>query len=849
MDVDLTNCEREEIHLLGHVQTFGCLLALSSDWLVVHASRNTQDHLGVKAEDMIGEPVRNFLTENAVHDIRGAIQTLVAKDAVARLFDTKVLRDNDQRFNIVLHRSGKITIVEIEPALPREEQTDSMSQVRNIIDRMNGTETIDRLCRTAAKFIQLFTGFDRVKVYRFAPDQSGEVIAEATKPGVDSFLGLRYPASDIPSQARTLYKRSLIRIISDVDDDVSPIIPEVNSDSEKVDLSLSTLRAVSPIHLEYLRNMGVKASMSISIMCHGKLWGLIACHHYKPLVLDYRVRSACELFGQMFSFVLTGLEDNRRNKDAEAARNLHDSMMRHFAEGSKIGSDFNFIVDGLAEIIDFDGAVGWIDGEFRQVGVTPTKDEIMTLVRFLNTTATSQVYATNSLYKVHPPAEDYIPRGAGVLALPVSRRPRDYILLFRSEVAKTVKWAGNPEKAVELGPNGARLTPRKSFETWKEVVYGQSEEWTTTELQSADTIRVTLLEVVLRMSDAANLERSRAQEKQELLIAELNHRVRNILNLIRGLVEQSKTDAVSIEEFTTNVSDRIQALARAHDQITRDNWSAASLRMLIRTEAKAYLGPKSERVRFHGVDAIVHPETYSTLALVIHELTSNSAKYGALADSRGKIDVTMTREEDDALTMTWVESDGPTVKPPKRRGFGSTVIERSVPFELGGDAEISFPMTGVRARLMIPSNHIADFVASEETGKDEAKPGLPAEGRQSELPDGTVLLVEDNMIIAMDGEKMLEDLGAKKVVTASSVAEAMRLVEEERIVFALLDLNLGIDNSIPVARALKEQGIPFAFATGYGDSAQLLEDFKGVPVLTKPYEKSLLGKTMQDIFS
>ncbi|MWV28243.1 HWE histidine kinase domain-containing protein [Aurantiacibacter rhizosphaerae] len=843
MKVDLTNCDREEIHLLGHVQTFGCLLAFSSDWLIVHASCNTDEILGVKAEEIIGTSALDVITESALHDIRGAVQTLNAMDATAHLFDVRVRANDDRRFNIALHRTGRNTIVEIEPALSQEKQKDSMSQVRNIIDRLNGVDDVDKLCKIAARFVGLLTGFDRVMVYRFAPDLSGQVIAEAANPGIDSFMGLRYPASDIPSQARELYRRSLIRIISDVNDKVSPIIPEANSENEKVDLSLSTLRAVSPIHLEYLRNMGVEASMSISIMVNGKLWGLFACHHYKPLVLDARVRSACDLFGQMFGYVLAALENRRKSNDMEAVRNLHDDLMRHFAEGAKVEDDVDFILEGLDEIVDFDGAVSWIDGKFRQVGNTPTKDEIMTLVRFLNTTATSQVYSTNCLHKVHPPAEDYIARGAGLLALPVSRKPRDYIMLFRGEVAKTVTWAGNPEKAIEYGPNGARLTPRKSFASWKETVYGQSEDWTAKEKEIAERIRVTLLEVVLLMSDAANAERTRAQEKQELLIAELNHRVRNILNLIRGLVEQSKTDAVSVDEFTTNVSDRIQALARAHDQITRGNWSAASLRELIRTEVTAYLGPKCDRVQFSGCDAIVLPETYSTLALVIHELASNSAKYGALADSRGKIDVTLTREDDDALTLTWVESDGPTVKPPTRRGFGSTVIERSIPFELGGEAEISFPMSGVRARLMIPEAHIEDFVEQEQSEPEKVGTPVPAKTSSSQL-SGTVLLVEDNMIIAMDSEKMLEDLGAQKVCTASSVAEAMRIIEEEDISMALLDLNLGVDNSLPVARTLKEKGIPFAFATGYGDSAQLLEDFSEYPVLTKPYEKALLGSTM-----
>lgn len=843
MSVDLTNCDREPIHLLGHVQSFGCLISLTPDWMVNRASQNVKDFLGVEAGELVGRPLRDHLPEDAVHHIRGAIQTLSTVDSIARLFDLELIEGDPARFNVALHRSNRSTIVEIERAASSEDRVDSLAQVRSAIDHLNACENVDRLCATAVRFVRLFTGFDRVMVYKFASDGTGEVVAEAARAGIDSFMGLRYPASDIPRQARELYKRSLIRIISDVNDNVSPILPELDADSDKVDLSLSTLRAVSPIHLEYLRNMGVAASMSISIIRDGKLWGLFACHHYEPRVLDYRVRCSSELFGQMFGFVLSHFENRERHADAESARTLHDRLMRQFANGADVVRDIDLIVDGLGELIDFDGAASWIDGNFRSVGTTPSEDEVMGIVRFLNTTASGQVYASSCLQKVHPPAADYSSRAAGILALPVSRSPRDYIMLFRSEVTKKVHWAGNPEKPVELGPNGVRLTPRKSFESWQQLLEGHSEDWSASELEVAETIRVSLLEVVLRMSDAANEERTRANEKQELLIAELNHRVRNVLNLIRGLVEQSKADAVGVAEFTANVTDRIQALARAHDQITRNNWSAASLHELIDTEMKAYLGEKSSRVILHGPDAIVQPDAFTTLALVFHELTSNSAKYGALADSRGRIDITCKPGQDGAMSVTWVESDGPAVKPPLRRGFGSTIIERSIPYELGGEAEISYPLSGVRARLLIPSPHIAELV-EEETADQAAVTAQAPETAGPQTLSGTILLVEDNMIIALDSEKFLADLGADKVLTASSVGEALRFIESEDVACAMLDLNLGTETSLPVAKVLKERGIPFAFATGYGDTAQLLEDYPEVEVLTKPYEKAMVAEVV-----
>lgn len=837
MEVDLTNCEREPIHQLGHVQSFGCLIALSPDWLVLHASANAEEHLGIAAQDMVGNPLRSYFSDMALHEIRTEIQTLSSPDAVGRCYDLQV-RDGDERhFHVAVHRSGQSIIVELEPVLEPGRRKDALPQVRGMVERLKTSRDVAELCKNAARFMKALCGFDRVMVYRFAPDDSGEVIAEATAPGMEPFLGLRYPASDIPKQARALYKRSPIRIISDVNDRVSPILPETGTSGEPVDLSLSTLRAVSPIHLEYLRNMGVAASMSVSIMDGDRLWGLFACHHDTPRKLDYAARSACDLFGQMFGFLLTQVTSRSALEEADRARDSHNALMRQLAEGGSIVDDFDVIVDELRRLIEFDGAIGWVDGEFCQFGVTPTREETMALVRFLNTTPTSSVYATDCLQRAYPPAADFVERAAGLMALPVSRSPRDYVILFRREVARTVTWAGNPEKPVEVGPNGVRLTPRKSFEAWTDTVSGHSAEWTAAERQVAEAIRITLLEVVLRLSDAANADRKRAQEKQELLVAELNHRVRNILNLIRGLVDQGKSDSSTVSEFTQVVGDRIHALARAHDLITSATWEAASLTGMIETEVAAYLGDKQHRVHLPDTDAIIHPDALSTLALVFHELTTNSAKYGALSDSSGSIEIGLEKQPDGGVIITWKERGGPVVKPPMRRGFGSTVIERSIPFELGGKADISFPLKGVEAEFYIPDRHVKGF---ESRVAQPAPAPSSAAAKPSASFGGTALLVEDNLIIAMDSEHFLMELGAQKVLTASTVRQALEFVTEESPDYAVLDVNLGTETSIQVAQDLAARGIPFAFATGYGEASGLLEQFADAPVLTKPYDKRAL---------
>ena len=295
-------------------------------------------------------------------------------------------------------------------------------------------------------------------------------------------------------------------------------------------------------------------------------------------------------------------ESDQERDDAGRARHLHDQLMAQMAEDAGITDNFDTIVSAIGSVIPFDGVIGWINGNFVSRGQTPTREEFEGLVRFLNTTGASSVYACRNLSEVHPAADDYAERAAGILLLPVSRSPRDYIVLFRKEIAQSVTWAGNPEKPVELGPNGIRLPPRKSFEAWRQIVRHQCAPWTQNEISAAEALRMTLLEVVLRMVAASDKERARAQERQEILIAELNHRVRNILGLIRGLITQSSKEEQSVSDFTEVIGGRIHALARAHDQITKENWAYASVGDLIATEISAYLGKGAERVQVTNSD-------------------------------------------------------------------------------------------------------------------------------------------------------------------------------------------------------------------------------------------------------
>ena len=832
--VDLSNCDREPIHQLGCIQSFGALIAVNADWFVALRSANLEAILGLEDEVEVGSRLSDTIAGTAFQNLRSATASLFDKDQVERLFGLD-LTGSGKLFDCAVHSSGNYTIIELEPHAAGDVSR-QIALLRPITARLEALEDTGKLLSEAARQLRASLDIDRVMVYKFHEDLSGEVVAEARRDDLEGFFGLRYPKSDIPAQARELYKRNRFRIISSVEEEPVAIQPGQTPEGEPLDLSMSTLRAVSPIHIEYLKNMGVGASLSISIVIGGKLWGLFACHHYSPKILPYSQRTSAELFSELFSLMLERALSRERSMLRDAGRVVHDRLMRDIAAGTPLVDTLPTLTPVIQQVIPHDGASVFVDDVYDSSGAAPNEEEFRAIAPTLNSAASSRVLASDAIAERIPPAERFADRAVGALVIPVSRTPRDYLILWRRGLTQTVTWAGNPEKPVEYGPNGARLTPRKSFAAWQESVEGRCSPWTEGEMQVAEGLRVTLLEIILRLTDDAMKERAKSQAKQELLIAELNHRVRNILNLIRGLISQSKREAVSVEDFSDIIGGRISSLAIAHDNITKGNWSAASLRELIESEARAYLSDKQDRVSVTGPEVMVVPEAYTVLALVIHEMVTNSAKYGSLSDSTGRLDIEIGRNADRSLQLGWRESGGPPVKAPSRRGFGSTIVERSIPFELEGEAEVDYKLSGLTASFRIPSRFIewgeASSSAKNSDGNNEEQRSSP-----ENVPE-TVLLVEDSMIIALDTEDCLKELGVTRVLTESTVPGALAALEKHAPDLAILDYNLGTENSEKVAQTLAERDIPFWLATGYGEMAERLDEIGAAGMLIKPYGRS-----------
>lgn len=843
--VDLTNCDREPIHILGAIQPIGFLIALTADWLIARASANTADFIGFAPEYLIGKPLGEVFEPRVIHDLRNRTAMLRGADSVERMFDCEIVK-GARCFDVAIHFSGGQIVIEAEPA--SSEHGDATGMVRSMITRLDQCADLESFYREGARQIRALIGFDRVMVYRFAQDGAGEVVAEAARAGIGRFLGLHYPASDIPAQARELYKRNLLRIITDVNAVPVPIVPQRDAAGNPLDLSLSVLRSVSPIHIEYLKNMGVEASMSISIIVDGKLWGLFACHHYAPRYPAFERRSVSELFAQMFSMRLESRERQATVDYERRARDISDQLLGAVASDETLLKDPDWLGDILMRAIPADGVGVWIAGGHAFSGTTPPLEDFRRIIRSLNSTAAGKVFATDHIAGIVPGAEGFASAAAGMLAIPISRSPRDYVVLFRSELVHSVRWAGDPHKPVAYGPNGPRLTPRESFAEWKELVEGHSRPFTPSERRVAETLRATLIEVVLRLADEASAERHQASARQEVLIAELNHRVRNILGVIRGLIRQSQPSEDSVKEFVQLVDGRIHALARAHNQITDDHWGPAPMRALIDAEAAAF-GDESERVISDGMPVLLNPQAYSTMALVVHELVTNSTKYGSLSVPNGQVRISWKRNDADDLVISWQESGGPPVQAPTRKGFGTTIIDRSVPYDLGGAARIDYHPTGVEAQFRIPGRHVsqAKSVAGPAIRYPRASPGHPQSAPHKMLAGLNVLLVEDSLIIALDAEDIATRLGAETVTTAATVEGALDAIDAHRPGVAMLDINLGDANSFPIADRLMNLGVPFVFATGYGEQALLPMDHRGRTVVQKPYTLENIARAMDEL--
>ncbi len=552
--IDLTRCDEEPIHIPGSIQGHGALVALSLPELtVLQLSRNVGSFLGLEPSAALGRPFEQLIGARECSEILAAIAH--QSPAVQHAFRQAI---GDRNLDVSVHRIGDVAIVEFEPAEPAT--SEAFTAFRTALVLLQRSTSLEDLWAAAAEQLRAMTGFDRVMVYRFEDDGHGQVVAEAKAEEMSPYLGQHYPSSDIPRQARRLYLLNWIRVIPDVEYTPVPLVSAPGH--APLDLSLASLRSVSPVHLEYLRNMEVAASMSVSLVCGGRLWGLLACHHRRPLIVPFGVRAACEVLGRLLSLQIEALSGIEVRAERERLRERAEALgaaMHEAKEGWKSGL---LLRDGeMLSIVGASGAAISEDGLISTIGTTPSRDDIAALVEWLNQRDTA-CFETHMLATVYPPARRYHGVASGLLAISVPRPVPAYVLWFREEVLKAVTWAGDPSKPAQ---QGERLGPRRSFEAWREVVRFSASPWTTAQLEVAEDLRRRAIEVDLEHQIT---RAQRAVDAREEVLAVVSHDLRNPLNVIQ--LSAAKARGEDTDERVTRLLDQILRAADSMNGLIAD---------------------------------------------------------------------------------------------------------------------------------------------------------------------------------------------------------------------------------------------------------------------------------------
>jgi light-regulated signal transduction histidine kinase (bacteriophytochrome)/CheY-like chemotaxis protein len=752
-----------------------------------YASANAAHCLGIDAALARGASLESLVGAGPAHDIRNAAMRATTPQAGSYILGLRIGSEQCQ-VDCRVHAFRGRTMIELEHRTSDDIGSDAvLSLAHTLISRLGKETTLAGLAAAGARFMRIIANCDRVSVVRFGPAgpcaDNCSVLAEAgagfTRDGPPELPGYL-----VSSRDGSLPSPNPLRIVADASKSSVPLLPTPEAGAP-VDISYTHLRAPSAADRAFLRASGALAHFSMPIVGLSTdgttaCWGVIRCESDRAQILSISRRMAAELFGRVFSVQLQGIERQILHDAGHRVAQQIATIAAGLGPGDSIEHALLPQLGALVSLLDCDGVGLWSEGQWHDHGAALTPSQVRTLLD-------ADPWEESAPVSVMSPRLELAQHGSRACAMKIrlSDAPCSALIYFR--------FAGNfhqPDIAI------AHMIRAHLADHWRSHVH--------------------------TTNDQARLER-----RWKILNAEMNHRVKNIIALVKAIATQGTTGADSVQDYANTLEGRLIALSVAHDQFYSGE-HGGDLSALINAELNLYRDErKSGRLRLEGPSVRLDDQAFSALALVMHEMMTNAAKYGALSTASGQLEITWWIDAAGDCELAWSETGGPAVEPPTKLGFGSKLIESMIQYDLGGQAQRIYAKTGLQARFVIPAAHLQ--------GACSPRPAAPPTMTAPLMLNGiSILIVEDQSLIAMDVDALLRSLGASDVRLSPDPADAVRQLAEFRPDVAVLDINLGLATSEIVAEALIARDVPFVFATGYGDNVMLPEHLQHIPVIRKP---------------